>query len=382
MNQTNSKLNASVRPGCITIFFFAILTIGAVAGIGWLYIQQPDVESPNSTYSSAISPDELDSIPDLADRDAHILLANALRESLGNEAAHEKLAEPIRRAFERILEVFDDQTQSGRERFDRAALFLTTLPYEMLEQFDPVTADKLRTSAESLCTRLAYEEITEIVARHYRRINSEPLMTLDDLETTLKNLKGEIEPIAPILKKKGDKDGIFSNLKDITDFISERKKDSYSAKAYHPGGQRTSTVPVVNITNGAYVLRLRISGEIGRTEDQPDELTFLLDGDRLVGKSPVPSENTSLKLPINETPILTVAETGEEIDLSNGNGNLAPLGMPGVFAVTTFHLPDLNQAQVKLEVQRTYDLPQFLFDAVAEVGNGSAPVRNPIIDAK
>ena len=378
MNQIKSKPKPSGRPNGFAIFFLALLTAAAVAGVAWLYIQQPDIVPPNLAFSSAISPAELDTIPDSAGRDAHTLLARAVRESLSGDAAREKFAEPICGAFERILKVFGDETQSGRARFDRAALFLTSLPYETLAQFDPEYADELRAASEFICRRLAREKITEIVERHHHRIDSKQLETLGELQTSLDKIKGEITPIAPILKEEEEKGGIFSDLNDIVKFISERRGDKFSAEIYSSGERETSeTAPLwnePNETKGAYALRLKITETAGRAEDLPAELTLLSDGNRLIGKFPVPSDCASLNLPIRENLTLTVAETGDEIVLpANGNGTLAPLGMPGVAAAETYPLPDLSRAQVKLEIQQTYRLPRFFFDAVAKADEPTAP---------
>ena len=380
MNQIKNKPKPSGRPNGLAIFTLALLTAAAVAGVAWLYIQQPDIVPSDSSFSSAISPAELDAIPDGAGRDAHTLLARALREALGSDTAREKFAGPIRGALDRILKVFGDGEQSGRARFDRAALFLSSLPYETLARFDPEYADELRAAAEFICRRLAREKITEIVARHHNRIGSKQLETLAELQTALDKIRGEIAPIAPILKKEEDRGGIFSDLNDIVKFVSERRSDKFSAETYSPGEQEISdTNPLwsePNETRGAYVLSLKITGAIGRAEDLPSELTLLSDGNRLVGKFPIPSDRASLNLPISENLTLIVAETGETISLPDDlNGTLAPLGMPGVTATETFPLPDLNRAQVKLEIHQTYKLPRFFFDAVAKAEENPAPAH-------
>ena len=88
----------------------------------------------------------------------------------------------------------------------------------------------------------------------------------------------------------------------------------------------------------------------------------------------VPADEALLNLPIRENLTLTVAETKEEFNLSaDGAENLAPLGMPGVIAAETSPLPDLNEAQVRLEIRQTYKLPPFFFDAVAKAVEISAP---------
>ena len=375
MTQIKSKPKPSGRPSCLSVFLLALLTVAAVAGIGWLYVQQPETAPPNSTFSAAVSPAELDAIPDGAGRDDYTLLDRALRESLGDDAAREKLGEPIRGALDRILNVFGDDTQSARARFDRAALFLTALPYETLARFDSKYADEFRAASEFICKRLAREKITEIAARHHNRIDSKPTKTLAELETALKTLEGEIAPIAPLLKKKEEKGGILSDLNDIVMFVSERKEAEFSAEAYTPDENAASELfPLLNDSKGAYAVRLKIIEAIGRTEDRPAEITLLLDGNRLIGTFPVPADEALLNLPIRENLTLTVAETKEEFNLSaDGAENLAPLGMPGVIAAETSPLPDLNEAQVRLEIRQTYKLPPFFFDAVAKAVEISAP---------
>lgn len=377
MTQIKSKPKPSGRPNGFCIFLLALLTAGAVAGIAWLYTRQPDAAPPDSTFSSAVSPAELDAIPDGAGRDAYTLLSRAVRESLSGEDAREKFVEPIRGALDRILAVFGDEAQSGRARFDRAALFLTTLPYDSLVQFDPEYAEKLRAASEYVTARLAGEKIAEITARHHNRIDSKPVRTLAELKTALEKLEGEIAPIAPLLKKEEETGGIFSALNDIVKFLSERQNDEFAAEEFAPDEEETSDVSASwsepGREAGAYAVRLKITEAIGRAEDQPAEITLLLDGNRLVGKFPVPADEALLKLPIRENLTLTVAETGEEFTLSaDGNENLAPLGMPGVAAAEFSPLPDLNRAQIRLEIRQTYKLPQFLFDAVGRAGESFA----------
>ena len=52
--------------------------------------------------------------------------------------------------------------------------------------------------------------------------------------------------------------------------------------------------------------------------------------------------------------------------------------MPGVAAAESSPLPDLNRAQIRLEIRQTYKLPQFLFDAVGRAGESFAPAPERI----
>ncbi len=382
MPQIKSKPKPSGRPNGFFIFLLALLTAAAVGGVAWLYTRQPETPPPGPASNSAVSAADLAAIPDRADRDAYSLLARAVRESLGGNDAREKFAEPIRGAFGRILSVFGDETLSARARFDRAALFLTALPYETLAQFDRGDADELRAASEFVCRRLAREKIAEIVARHHNRIDSKPAKTLAELKTALEKLAGEIAPIAPLLKKREEKGGILSDLNDIVLFVSERQTDEFSAEEYAPSEESASGAAAPwnepHKVTGAYAVRLKIAEAIGRAEDRPAEIT-LLDGKLTLGTFSVPAGEAILNLPIREKITLAVAETGETIDLpAAGSETLAPLGMPGVIAAETSPLPDLNGAQIRLEVRQTYTLPRFFYDAVAQGAESSPPTREGI----
>ena len=379
MPQIKTKPRPSGRPNGLSVFLLALLTASAVAGIAWLYTRQPETAPLAPALNPAVSPADLDAIPDRADRDAYSLLARAVRESLGGGDAREKFAEPIRGALERILNVFGDETQSARARFDRAALFLTALPYETLAQFDREDAEELRAASEFICRRLAREKIAEIVARHHNRIDSKPAKTLAELKTALEKLAGEIAPIAPLLKKREEKGGILSDLNDIVQFVSERQTDEFSAEEYAPDEEPDSGAAASwkepHKTAGAYAVRLKIDEAVGRAADRPAEIT-LLDGNLALGTFPVPTDGAILNLPIREKITLTVAETGEKIDLPPAeSATLAPLGMPGVAAAETCPLPDLGGAQIRLEVRRTYTLPRFFYDAVTQGAESAAPAR-------
>ena len=358
------------RPSGLILFFLFLFTLAGGAGIGLLYFQEPESAPLSAQAPLLVTAEALGAIPDAADSSSYPFLALAADEILKPAESpdalqqRQSLREPFDGALTRILAILSYKELSGRERWERAALFLTRLPYSKLEQIDLNLAVQLRSAAEKAASQLAQEKIAEILERH-QRIGSGPLQRTDQLIAGLRAVQGEIAPVAPLLKNTEENGGVLSNLNDIIQFLSERSSAEISVErdAY------------TDRERGAYTLRLEIVPLPGFSGQRPEELSFL-EGERRIGPFPVPSGEQVLDLPIRDGLSLSIAETGETVSFPRPEERtLAALGFPALCESNAPREIACPETGVAVRLFQTYRLPNLLFDAAARAAAGSGAPR-------
>ena len=354
------------RPNGFILFILFLFTIAGGAGIGLLYFQEPESAPLSPQAPLLVTEEALGAIPNAADSGSYPFLALAADEILKPaetpDALRQRrnLREPFDGALKRILDILSYKELSGRERWERAALFLTRLPYSKIEQIDVNLAVQLRSAAEKTASQLAQEKITEILERH-QRIGSDPLQRIDQLVTALQAVQGEIAPNAPLLKGAGENGGVISDLNDIIQFLSERSSAEISV-------ERDS---YTDRERGAYTLRFEMLPLPETPSGPPAELT-LLEGDRRIGPFPVPSGEQALDLPIRDGLFLSVAETGEAIPFPQPEEKtLSPLGFPALSKADSPREIACPETGVTLRLLPAYRLPKLLYDAAGRAAAGS-----------
>ena len=358
------------RPNGFILFILFIFTLAGGAAIGLLYFQEPENAPLSPQAPLLVTKEALDAIPNAADNSSYPFLALAADEILKPDETPDallrrrNLREPFVNALKRVLDILSYKELSGRERWDRAALFLTRLSSNKVEQIDVNLAAQLRSAAERTASQLAQEKIVEILERH-QRIGSDPLQKIDRLITGLQAVQGEIAPIAPLLKNAEENGGVISDLNDIIQFLSERSSAEISF-------ERDS---YTDHERGAYSVQMEIFPLSDTPSDPPQELA-LLDGDRQIGSFSVPSGEQILDLPIREELLLTIAETNETISFPQpGERTLAALGFPALYESEAPCEVTFPESGIKIRLFQTYRLPKLLFDASDRTAAGVGAFR-------